>query len=102
MTRDEKIAEIARLEERARWVERLSGLCDDDWLRRRDRAMELPGTKGRGWERRAASAWERAAHEVRATLNDLANYEDEWVNRHASYMRWMRDGRDETNRGESA
>lgn len=97
------MAEVARLREErdgvraerdAEWVTQLAVLCDDEWLRRRDRAMEAPGSKGHRWERRAASAWETAARSVRAVLNDLANYEDEWVDHHAAYKKWMRNGRD--------
>lgn len=77
------------------WVDRLSTLCDDEWLRRRDRAMELPGAKGHRWERRASSAWEQAANAVRHVLNELADYEDQFGNRHAAYMKWLKAGRDE-------
>jgi hypothetical protein len=92
---DAATADRVRREAAAEWVARLSDLCDDEWLRRRDRAMEAPGSKGHRWERRAASAWETAARSVRAILNDLADYEDEYVGRHAAYSRWIRDGRDE-------
>ena len=76
------------------WIQRLAGLCDDDWLRQRDRAMDLPGCRTHNWVRRGSSAWEHAAHQVRSILNDLANYEDEWVDTHAAYRKWMREGRD--------
>lgn len=90
------LAELEQAEkERQHWVQRLSALCDDDWLRRRDRAMELPGVKGHRWERKASSAWETAARHVRELLNELANYEDDYTERHARYVAWLRAGRDE-------
>ena len=84
----------ALAEERDRWIARLAHLCDDVWLRNRDRAMDLPDSKTYGWMRRGSSVWEQAARSVRSVLNDLADYDDEYVERHASYMTWLRNGRD--------
>lgn len=84
----------ALAEERDRWIARLAHLCDDVWLRNRDRAMDLPDSKTQRWMRRGSSAWEQAANAVRSVLNDLANYDEEYVERHASYMTWLRNGRD--------
>lgn len=86
--------ERALAEERDRWIARLAHLCDDVWLRNRDRAMDLPDSKTQRWMRRGSSAWEQAANAVRSVLNDLANYDEEYVERHASYMTWLRNGRD--------
>ncbi|NGZ99648.1 hypothetical protein G5V59_02630 [Nocardioides sp. W3-2-3] len=88
------VVPAVREAERDVWVERLAALCDDDWLRQRDRAMDLHGTKTHGWVRRGSSAWEAAANQVRAVLNELADYEERWCNTHAAYMRWMTGGRD--------
>lgn len=85
--RDEAVAE------RDAFVQRLAALCDDDWLRRRDRCMDLPGSSDRR-SRNAASAWEEAARHVRGVLNELVGYEDEYVDRHKSYLAWLNGGRD--------
>jgi hypothetical protein len=86
------------VEERDRWTLRLANLCDDDWLRQRDRAMDIDGTRAHRWGKRAASAWESAARDVRAVLNDFADYENTYAGRHESYSRWLRGGRDRAER----
>ena len=74
-----------------RLIGELAALCDDDWLRRRDRCMGLPGANGQ-FSRRAASAWEQAAHMLRVLITDHGYDLD--LDRHGSYNEWVRDGRD--------
>lgn len=89
-------AQVAIEAERAWWVEKLAALCDDEWLRLRDRAMRLHGTKAHRWHEQGASVAERLAHDVRRLLNERADYEEQYAgNRHESYLRWMTGGRDE-------
>lgn len=91
-------ASVLLAAEREAWVTRLASLCDDDWLRRRDRCMELNGTHSRH-DRDAAGAWESAANYLRALLGE--DYEDR-VDRHDTYLEWMRGDRDrgQAERGE--
>lgn len=82
-------------EERAWWVEKLAALCDDEWLRLRDRAMLLPGSRGHRWHQRGAAVAEHAATTVRLLLRERAGDLD--VASPAafdSYRRWMGAGRD--------
>lgn len=90
--RDEARSSLERLESD------LAAMCDDDWLRRRDRCMELNGTHARH-DRSAAGAWEQAAHRVRGLLGE--DYEDR-IDRHDTYLQWLRGDRDrgQAERGE--
>ena len=84
--------EQVRIEEREAWIQRLAALCDDDWLRRRDRCMNLPGASTRH-DRTPAGAWESAARVLREVLFEHG-YDEADGDRHASYRAWMTGGRD--------
>lgn len=83
---------MIRADQDQKWIAQLAELCDNDWLRRRDRCMDLPGASTRR-TRNASSAWEQAAHLLRSVLIEHGyDYDD--PNRHDSYLEWMRGGRD--------
>ena len=67
-------------------ADELLTLCDDEWLRRRDRYM---GMSERPLRDSAAAAVEYCAHQVRARLKDLGYERPE----HDSYLEWVRNGR---------
>ena len=82
-------------------VQALQTMCDDEWLRRRDRIMRLTGT--RYMRDNGAGEIEYAAHMVRRLIGDLPGYDA--IATSGAYLDWMRNGRDEgaerTARGES-
>jgi hypothetical protein len=85
------IEPLIRADQDQKWIAELAKLCDDDWLRKRDRCMDLPGSSTRR-TRRASSAWEQAAGALRTVLEKHGYYD---AHRHDSYLEWMRGGRDQ-------
>lgn len=73
-----------------RLVTALQHLCDDEWLRTRDRLMDLPGT--RYMRKNPAGHIEHAAYEIRRLIEGLPGYDP--VGSGGAYLRWMRRGRD--------
>ena len=71
-------------------VEKLQALCDDEWLRRRDRIMRLPGA--RYTRHSGAGEIEAAAAVVRELIKPLPGYDP--IGSGGAYLRWCRDGRD--------
>jgi len=94
--REQVAAETAAL------VRALQAMCDDEWLRRRDRIMRLPGAR---YMRDSGSGEiEYAAHMVRSLIEDLPGYDATATG--GTYLDWMRNDRDEGTeriaRGESS
>lgn len=72
-------------------VAALQRLCDDEWLRRRDRMMRLHGA--RPLRDSGASEIEYAAYSVRRLIESLPGYDP--IGSGGAFLAWMRNGRDE-------
>ena len=73
-------------------IDELLSECDDEWLRRRDRCMRLPGAHVRH-DRDPAGAWEHAAHRLRNVL-ERHGFARSHAGREDPYIVWMSQGRD--------
>lgn len=82
-------------------VDELSSECNDEFLRRRDRCMRLPGAHRRH-DRDPAGAWEQAAHRLRNVL-ERHGFARSHAGRKDPYIVWMASGRDRgaSERGEA-
>jgi type IV secretory pathway TrbF-like protein len=75
-------------EEMAGLVQSLQALCDDAWLRRRDRLSANRYMRSNG-----AGEIEYAASMVRTLIEDLPDYDP--IGTGGAYLTWLRNGRDE-------